>query len=68
MIKNMIKTKKTPTHFIIELNGERIIAEEIELGTLVMDKKNEIILVFSADKPTIFCDLKNKKTICIYLE
>lgn len=67
MNKNMENTKKNPTQFIVELNGERIITEKIDLGDLVLNKEREIMLVIS-DRPTHFQDLKNKKVVSIYLE
>ena len=67
MNKNMENTKKNPTQFVVELNGERIITEKIELGDLAFYKEKEIMLVISKE-PTRFIDEKTKKVVSIYIE
>jgi hypothetical protein len=67
MAQKTIKTK--PTHFVLVLNGQQIISENIgDIATLIMNKKNEINIILSKDSKCIFIDDENGNKIEIFLQ
>ena len=67
MAQKTIKTK--PTHFVLVLNGQQIISENIgDIATLIMNKKNEINIILSKDSKCIFNDDLNGNKIEIFLQ
>ena len=67
MAQKTIKTK--PTHFVLVLNGQQIISENIgDIATLIMNKKNEINIILSNDSKCIFIDDENGNKIELFLK
>ena len=67
MEQKNIKTK--PTHFIIVLNGQQIISENIgDMGKLIINKKNEINIILSKDSKCSFTDDLNGNKIQLFLQ
>jgi hypothetical protein len=67
MAQKNIKTK--PTHFIIVLNGQQIVSENIgDIATLITNKKNEINITLSKDYECRFIDDENGNKIEIFLQ
>jgi hypothetical protein len=67
MAQKNIKTK--PTHFIVVLNDEQIIREEIgDIARLILNKRNEINIILSEDHKCIFVDGANDSKLEIFLQ
>lgn len=67
MEQKNIKTK--PTHFIVVLNGEQIICENIgDIVNLITNKKNEINIILSKDSKCSFTDDSNGNKIELFLQ
>ena len=67
MAQKTIKTK--PTHFVLVLNGQQIISENIgDIAPLIMNKKNEINIILSNDSKCIFIDDENGNKIELFLQ
>jgi hypothetical protein len=67
MAQKNLKTK--PTHFILMLNGQQIISENIVgIVNLITNKKNEIIIILSKDSECRFIDDENGNKIEIFLQ
>ena len=67
MAQKNIKTK--PTHFIVVLNGQQIISENIgDIVNLIANKKNEINIILSKDSKCIFIDDENGNKIELFLQ
>ena len=67
MAQKTIKTK--PMHFVLVLNGQQIISENIgDIATLIMNKKNEINIILSNDSKCIFIDDENGNKIELFLQ
>jgi hypothetical protein len=67
MAQKTIKTK--PTHFVLVLNGQQIISENIgDIATLILNKKNEINIILSQNSKCIFIDDLNGNKLEIFLE
>lgn len=67
MAQKNIKTK--PTHFIVVLNGQQIISENIgDIVNLIANKKNEINIILSKDSKCRFIDDENGNKIELFLQ